>query len=112
MCDDVREQLESITEYFETDKCIVILTGAGISADSGVPTYRGIGGLYEIDVTEDGPPIEQILSGPTLRSNPELTWKYLGQIAKLGVPRDDLQLSKSRERFCRLAQTDCLLGPF
>ncbi|MCE9527084.1 MAG: hypothetical protein K8R36_13640, partial [Planctomycetales bacterium] len=46
------------------------------------PTYRGIGGLYDIEVTEEGLPIESVLSGPMLRSNPELTWKYLSQIAK------------------------------
>jgi NAD-dependent deacetylase len=46
-----------------------------------MPTYRGIGGLYEVEATEDGLPIEEILSGPMLHRNPELTWKYLAQIA-------------------------------
>ena len=26
---------------------ILFITGAGLSADSGLPTYRGIGGLYD-----------------------------------------------------------------
>lgn len=30
-----------------------VITGAGISADSGLPTYRGIGGLYNDRTTED-----------------------------------------------------------
>ena len=60
---------------------ILFVTGAGISADSGVPTYRGIGGLYDIELTEEGLPIEEILSGPMFSTRPELTWKYLGQIA-------------------------------
>ena len=35
------------------------ITGAGISADSGLPTYRGVGGIYENEeMTEDGVPIE------------------------------------------------------
>ncbi|RMU25857.1 hypothetical protein ALP35_04526, partial [Pseudomonas savastanoi pv. glycinea] len=25
---------------------ILVITGAGLSADSGLPTYRGVGGLY------------------------------------------------------------------
>ncbi len=25
---------------------ILIITGAGVSADSGIPTFRGAGGLY------------------------------------------------------------------
>lgn len=59
---------------------VLAITGAGISADSGLPTYRGIGGLYESDDTEDGIPIEVALSGEMLRRRPELTWKYLAQI--------------------------------
>ena len=41
---------------------VLVITGAGISADSGLPTYRGIGGLYESDLTEDALPIEEALS--------------------------------------------------
>ena len=51
-----------------------------MSADSGLPTYRGIGGLYDNKNTEDGIPIEEALSGPVFRKSPEITWKYLSQI--------------------------------
>lgn len=61
---------------------ILAITGAGISADSGLPTYRGVGGLYEGQETEDGVPIEQALSGFMFASRPELTWKYMWQIGK------------------------------
>ena len=73
--------MDAVVRVLRKSQSILFITGAGISADSGVPTYRGIGGLYEIEVTEEGLPIEEILSGPMLRSNPDLTWKYLGQIA-------------------------------
>ena len=59
---------------------VLFITGAGISADSGLPTYRGIGGLYNGQVTADGVPIEDALSGPMFAKYPELTWKYLWQI--------------------------------
>lgn len=59
---------------------VLVITGAGISADSGLPTYRGIGGLYERDLTEDDLPIEVALSGQMLRARPALTWKYLSQV--------------------------------
>jgi len=60
---------------------ILFITGAGISAESGVPTYRGLGGLYEGDLpAEDGFAIEEILSGSMFAARPELTWKYLWQI--------------------------------
>lgn len=58
----------------------LVITGAGMSADSGLPTYRGIGGLYESGHTEDAVPIEVALSGQMLRTRPALTWKYLMQV--------------------------------
>jgi NAD-dependent deacetylase len=60
---------------------ILIITGAGLSADSGLPTYRGLGGLYNGE-TADGLPIEVALSGPTLRRDPALCWKYLAEIGR------------------------------
>lgn len=63
-------------------RSVLFVTGAGISADSGLPTYRGVGGLYEADTTEEGLPIEVLLSGETLASRPEWTWKYLSAIER------------------------------
>jgi NAD-dependent deacetylase len=59
---------------------ILFITGAGISADSGLPTYRGIGGLYNDAATNEGWAIEDALSGTMLRTRPAVTWKYLAQI--------------------------------
>ena len=59
---------------------LLVITGAGVSADSGLPTYRGIGGLYEGDLTEDGLAIEDALSGQMMRTRPEVCWKYIHQI--------------------------------
>ena len=61
---------------------ILFITGAGISADSGLPTYRGIGGLYDDKITEEGIPVEMALSGEMLERRPEITWKYLSEIEK------------------------------
>jgi len=63
-------------------RSVLFVTGAGISADSGLPTYRGVGGLYEADATEEGLPIEVLLSGETFARAPERTWKYLGAIER------------------------------
>ena len=59
---------------------LLLITGAGISADSGLPTYRGIGGLYNDQATEENFSIETALSGSMLEAHPAITWKYLGQI--------------------------------
>jgi len=73
-------KIEKTADLLKKSRSILFITGAGISADSGLPTYRGIGGLYNNKNTEEGIPIEIALAGETLSSRPELTWKYLGQI--------------------------------
>ena len=69
-----------IVEEMRRARRLLFITGAGISADSGLPTYRGIGGLYNDQTTEDQFPIETALSGSMLEANPAITWKYLHQI--------------------------------
>jgi NAD-dependent deacetylase len=76
------EKIERLAEHLERAQRMFVVTGAGISADSGLPTYRGIGGLYDNRDTADGLPIEKALSGPVFRSQPEITWKYLAEIER------------------------------
>lgn len=59
---------------------ILFITGAGISAPSGLPTYRGPGGLYGDDPVEDGYRIDEILSREVANKRPDLFAKYHGQI--------------------------------
>lgn len=74
-------RIEHVRELLLESDAPLIITGAGVSAGAGLPTYRGIGGLYEGRSTEEGMPIEEALSGPMLRERPEITWKYLWEIA-------------------------------
>jgi NAD-dependent deacetylase len=76
------QKITQVAKLLENSKSILFITGAGISADSGLPTYRGIGGLYNDTVTEEGIPIEMALAGETLEKRPQVTWKYLSQIEK------------------------------
>jgi NAD-dependent deacetylase len=76
------EKITRVVELLRKSESILFITGAGISADSGLPTYRGIGGLYNEKITEEGIPIEMALAGETLERQPEITWKYLSQIEK------------------------------
>ncbi|HPB67508.1 MAG TPA: NAD-dependent protein deacylase [Candidatus Omnitrophota bacterium] len=69
--------LEQAAGFLKTAKSVLFITGAGISAESGLPTYRGLGGMYNNRLTEDGIPIETALAGVTLQRSPEVTWKYL-----------------------------------
>ncbi len=71
-----------VAKLLKQSKSILFITGAGISADSGLPTYRGIGGLYNDKTTDEGIPIEEALSGEMLTASPAVTWKHLSQIEK------------------------------
>ncbi len=73
-------QLDDAAQALDGASSVLVITGAGLSADSGMPTYRGVGGLYHDVHTSEGVPIEVALSGDMFRSRPEITWKYLLQI--------------------------------
>lgn len=49
---------------------IVILTGAGISAESGVPTFRDEGGLWKNFKAED------LATPQAFKRNPKLVWEW------------------------------------
>lgn len=51
------------------------ITGAGVSHESGIRTYRGKGGLY--DDPREGLETELALSGRMFRASPERTWRVL-----------------------------------
>lgn len=52
---------------------IVVLTGAGISAESGIPTFRGAGGLWE------GHRIEDVASPEGWAKDPEMVLEFYNQ---------------------------------
>lgn len=72
--------LDAVAALLQRARSVLFITGAGMSADSGLPTYRGIGGLYEGQSTEDGLPIEAALSARMLSTRPAVCWKYIAQI--------------------------------
>jgi NAD-dependent deacetylase len=49
---------------------VVVLTGAGVSADSGVATFRGAGGLWE------GHALEEVATPQAWHANPALVWRF------------------------------------
>lgn len=74
------DDIDRIIASLHRSSSILFITGAGISADSGLPTYRGIGGLYNDQNVEEGISIEMALSGEIWHSRPEITWKYIYQM--------------------------------
>ena len=75
------QAIQQVAQQLKQAERILLITGAGLSADSGLPTYRGLGGLYN-GHTAEGLSIEQALSGPMLQRDPALCWKYLAELGK------------------------------
>lgn len=51
-------------------KNIVVLTGAGVSAESGIPVFRGAGGLWRTYRAAS------LATPEAFRSNPALVWEF------------------------------------
>ena len=52
---------------------LLVLTGAGVSAESGVPTFRDSNGLWERH------PVEQVASPQGFARDPALVWRFYSQ---------------------------------
>ena len=90
-------------------RSIGVITGAGVSAESGIQTYRGGGGLY--DDPDEGDRTVEALTFHTLETNPDLTWRTVGGLARqvTGAQPNDAhraiaRLEESAERFVLLTQ--------
>jgi len=51
-------------------RAVAVLTGAGISAESGIATFRGSGGLWE------NHPVEEVATPWGFARDPELVWRF------------------------------------
>jgi NAD-dependent deacetylase len=71
--EDLREKLGAV-------RSAGAITGAGVSAESGIRTYRGEGGLY--DDPDEGDRTVEALSGPTILSDPDRTWRVTAGLAR------------------------------
>ncbi|GBD41965.1 NAD-dependent protein deacylase [bacterium HR39] len=56
--------------HLPADAPVVVLTGAGISAESGIPTFRDAGGLWERYRIED------VATPEAFARNPELVQEF------------------------------------
>jgi NAD-dependent deacetylase len=52
---------------------LLVLTGAGVSAESGVPTFRGIDGLWRTH------PVERVASPEGFDADPALVWEFYSE---------------------------------
>src|SRR5690625_476706 len=58
---------------------VLVLTGAGVSAESGVPTFRGMDGLWE------GHAVQQVASPEGFYADPALVWRFYSLRREAGL---------------------------
>lgn len=69
---DTAADLETLATALGPQSHVGVLTGAGISAASGVPTFRGAGGLWK------NHPAERLATPEGFGNDPALVWEWYG----------------------------------
>jgi NAD-dependent deacetylase len=92
----VPHDIEDVAARIAAARRLTVLTGAGVSAASGVPTFRGAGGLWRSFRPEE------LATPHAFRRNPQLVWEWYdwrrGLIAQCQPSAAHEQISRWSER--------------
>jgi NAD-dependent deacetylase len=66
----LENNIRTAADALSRASCVAVLTGAGVSAESGVPTFRASDGLWE------GHRIEDVASPEGFHRDPRLVWQF------------------------------------
>jgi NAD-dependent deacetylase len=77
MTDPIEPQMGQARAALARAQSIVVLTGAGVSAESGIPTFRGDGGYWKDLKAED------LASQAGFDRDPRLVWEWYGERRKM-----------------------------
>jgi len=101
----VSTDLTQAREWLAEATAVAVLTGAGISAESGVPTFRGAGGLWRDYKPED------LATPEAFARDPRLVWEWYNWrrelIAKAqpnAAHRALVEIEKRKPRFTLITQ--------
>ncbi len=70
MSDNFSHNVKQAAQWLREAQRVAAMTGAGISAESGIATFRGTGGLWE------GHRAEEVATPEAFRANPEMVWRF------------------------------------
>jgi len=100
---------QDLVDQLRRVRSVGVITGAGISAESGIPTYRGQGGIYEDP--DEGERTVEALSAPMLQVDPDRTWRAVAALARAAgraMPNDGhlalARIERTVDRFALLTQ--------
>jgi NAD-dependent deacetylase len=94
---DLEIELTRAAEALKWATRVAVLSGAGVSAESGVPTFRASDGLWE------GHRIEDVATPMGFERDPELVWRFYNgrraNVAKVQPNPGHFALAKLEERY-------------
>jgi NAD-dependent deacetylase len=65
--------MQTLVERLHSARSVFVLTGSGISAESGLPTFRGTGGLWRTHR------VEELASPGGFAADPQLVWRWYNE---------------------------------
>lgn len=90
------EMLADFTAHLQKSRRILGLFGAGLSASSGIPTYRGAGGFWRMYSDQ------QLATLGAFKSDPNLVWQFYEDRRRVVL---EAQPNKAHFALARLAET-------
>jgi NAD-dependent deacetylase len=97
--DDPAQARDRATALLRAARRVAVLTGAGVSAESGVPTFRDADGLWE------GHPVEAVATPDAFHRNPRLVWQFYN------ARRENLRAVRPNPGHDALARLEAVRGP-
>lgn len=81
---NIKKEIESAKQLLKNADSILIVSGAGMSVDSGIPTYRGNNGLWgkNIKIGNEMISYDSISSLEMWKKRPELAWGFKAHFYK------------------------------
>src|SRR5580692_12451428 len=67
---DAGAVVEVVADWLRSARSVAVLTGAGISAESGIPTFRGPGGVWKTYRAEE------LATPEGFARDPKLVWEW------------------------------------
>lgn len=81
MINELQQTIEAAARTIEEADALIILAGAGMSVDSGLPDYRGDEGLWKEHpfIKEHGMSFVEMASPQLFESDPAFAWRFYGE---------------------------------
>ena len=92
------DELDRAANVLDNATQVVIFSGAGVSAESGVPTFRASDGLWE------GHHIEDVATPDGFERDPDLVWAFYN------ARRDNVRSVKPNPGHFAIAELEKLVG--